>query len=142
MRTSKRDNILNYKANEKTYTTICPKKRFPMYTDQIHFLTEKSGRKFTEVHLYYTSEHELFKKEYIFGDQRARQESVARSDHVQANFWKLVNNANFGFDCREKSQNKYLHLIYDKNAKVDVNDANRYEANNCFLDLDVRIKKH
>ena len=113
-----------------------------MYTDQIHFLTEKSGRKFTEVHLYYTSEHELFKKEYIFGDQRARQESVARSDHVQANFWKLVNNANFGFDCREKSQNKYLHLIYDKNAKVDVNDANRYEANNCFLDLDVRIKKH
>ena len=71
------------------------------------------------MHNYYTFEQEPFKKEYILGNQRARQEVVARGDDVQANFWKLVNNADFGFDCRGNSQNNSLHLIYHKEAQVD-----------------------
>ena len=60
---------------------------------------------------------------------------------MQANFWKLVNNAYFGFDCRGNSQNKYLHLIYDENAEVEfISKYSRYDANNCFLYLDARIK--
>ena len=43
----------------------------------------------------------------------------SRGDDVQAKFWKLLNNANFGFDCRDNSQNKRLHLIYDKNVEVE-----------------------
>ena len=66
-----------------------------MYIDHIHFLTEKSEWKVTKVHLYYTFEYEPFKIEYILGNQRTRQETVAMDDDVQANFWKLVNNENF-----------------------------------------------
>ena len=95
MRTGKRDKILKYKGTEKTHATLCPKKRFPMYIDHIHFLTEKSEWKVTKVHLYYTFEYEPFKIEYILGNQRTRQETVAMDDDVQANFWKLVNNENF-----------------------------------------------
>ena len=43
MRTGKRENILKYKATEKTHATIQPEKRFPMYIDYIHFLTKRLG---------------------------------------------------------------------------------------------------
>ena len=141
MRTGKRENILKYKATEKTHATLLPKKRFPMYIDHIYFLTNRAGWKVTKVHLYYTFEQEPFKKEYILGNQRARQEASARCDDVQANFWKLLNNANFGFECRDDSQNKSLHLIYDENAEVEfISKYSKYDANNCFFDLDARIK--
>ena len=51
MRTGKRGKILKYKATEKTHATLFPKKRFPMYIDHIHFLTEKAEWKVTKVHL-------------------------------------------------------------------------------------------
>ena len=118
MSTGKRENILKYKATEKTHVILRPKKRFPMYIDHIHFLTKRAGWKVTKVHLYYSFEQEPFKKEYILGNQRTRQEASVRGDDVQANFWKLLNNANFGFDCRDNSHNQSLHLIYDGNAEV------------------------
>ena len=66
---------------------------------------------------------------------------MARGDGVQANFWKLLNNANFGFNCRDNSQNKSLHIIYDENAKVEfISKYRKHDTNNCFLDLDTRIK--
>ena len=77
-----------------------------MYVDHIHFLVKRPGWKVTNVHSYYTFEPDPFKKEYILGNQKARQAVIARGDNVQANFWKLLNNANFGFDCRDNSQNK------------------------------------
>ena len=141
MRTGKKNNVLKYKATEKTHATLYPKKQFPMYIDHIHFLTKKAWWKVTKVHNYYTFEQEPFKKEYILGNQRARQEVVARGDDVQANFWKLVNNADFGFDCRDNSQNKSLHLIYHKEAQVDfLGKYDGYSNTNCFLNLDAKIK--
>ena len=66
---------------------------------------------------------------------------MARGDDVQANFWKLLNNVNFGFDCRDNSQNKSLHLIYDENTEVElISKYSKYYTNNCLLDLDARIK--
>ena len=46
-------------------------------------------------------EQEPFKKDYKLGYEKARQEAVARGNDVQANFWKLLNNANIGFDCND-----------------------------------------
>ena len=112
-----------------------------MYIDRIYFLTKRAGWKVTKVHLYYTFEQGPFKKEYILGNRRAGQEVVARGDDVQANFWKLLNNVNFGFDCRNNSQTKSLHLIYDKNAEVElIIKYIKHTTNNCFLDFDTRIK--
>ena len=90
-----------------------------MYVDHNHFLVKRAGWKVTNVHRYYTFEQDPFKKEYILGNQKARQAAVARGDDVQANFWKLLNNAIFEFDCRDNSQNKRLHLIYDEGKEVD-----------------------
>ena len=79
-----------------------------MYVDHIQFLASRAGWKVTKVYSYFSFEQDPFRKEYIWRNQRARQEAVARSDEVQANFWKLLNNRNFGFDCRDNSQNRFI----------------------------------
>ena len=60
---------------------------------------------------------------------------------MQANFWKLLNDANFGFNCRDNSQNKSLHLIYDERQEVDfISKYSTYSFGNCFLNLDSQIE--
>ena len=104
-------------------------------------MTERAGWKVTKVHAHYSFEQEPFKMEYILGNQRARQEAVARGDDVQANFWKLLNNSNFGFDCRDNSQNKSLHLIYDEDAEIEfLTKYEGYKSTNPFLSLEARIR--
>ena len=141
VRSGKRGNIFSFKATEKTHATLDPKKRFPMFVGHIHFSTERAGWKVTKVHAHYGFEQELFKKEYILGNQHARQEAVARGDDLQANFWKLLSNSNFGFDSSDNSQNKSLHLIYDEDAVIEF--LTKYEgckSTNPFLSLEARIR--
>ena len=74
------------------------------------------------------------------GNQKARQAAVAGGDDVQTNFWKLLNNDNFGFDCWNNSQNKSLHLIYDEDEEVDfISKYSKHDSDNCFLDLDSQL---
>ena len=93
MRYGKRDNILSFKTTKKTHATLDRKKRFLMFIDHIHFLTKRAGWKVTKVHVHYSFEQELFKKDYILGNQHARQEAVARG--------------------------KSLHLIYNEGAEME-----------------------
>ena len=126
MRMGKKHNILKYAATEKTHATLDPKKRFSMFIDHIHFLIKRVGWTVTKIHHYHAFEQEPFKKDYILGNQKSRQEAVTRRDDVQGNFYKLLHNANFGFDCRDNSQNKSLHLIYDDYAKIEF--INKYKS--------------
>ena len=52
----------------------------------------------------------------------------------------MLNNSNFGYDCRENSQNKSVHLIYD--GEAEINFITKYDGNNsnCFLNLNAHIK--
>ena len=140
MRMCKKENVLKFRAIGKSHATLSPKKRFFMYINHIHFLTKRAGWAVRNVYSYYTFEQETFKKEYILGNQRASQDAVARGDGVQGNFWKLLNNSNFGYDCRENLQNKSLHLIYDEEAEI--NFITKYDGNNsnCFLNLNTHVK--
>lgn len=80
MRMGKKKIFLKFKATKKANTTLSPKKRFPMYIDQIHFLTKRAEWVVTNRYSFYTFEQEHFKKEYILGNKKARQEAVARGD--------------------------------------------------------------
>ena len=90
-----------------------------MFLDH-RFLTKWAGWKVTKVYSHFKFQQDPFKKDYILGNQLARQEAVAQGDDVQANFWKLLNNANFGFDCRDNLQNKSLHLIYNEQVEIEL----------------------
>ena len=109
-----------------------------MITD---FSTKRAGWKVTKVYSHFTFQQDPFKKDYILGNQKARQETVAQGDDVQANFWKLLNNANFGFDCRDNLQNKSLHLIYDEQVEIElINKYKGYKSTNCLLNLENMIE--
>ena len=82
MRIAKRGDVLKFKSTEKTYASLKPKKRFPMYVDHIHFLVKRAAWKVTNVHRYYTFQQDPFKKESILGNQKARQAAVARGNDV------------------------------------------------------------
>ena len=136
-----RGDILKFKSSEKINATLLAKKRHPMFIDHIHFLITRGCWKVSKLHECDTFEQEPYKKEYILENQKARQAAVTRGDNVQANFWKFLNNANFGFDCRDNSQNKSLHLIYDKAQEVDfISKYGNYNSDNCFLNLDSQIE--
>ena len=90
-----------------------------MYVDHIQFLTSRAGWEVTRVYSHYNFEQECFKKEFVLGNQRARQEVVARGDDVQGNFYKLMNNSNFGFHCRDNLQNRSIQLIYHEHAEIE-----------------------
>ena len=86
MRMGKKENILKSLVTEKTHVTLRLEKRFPMLVDHIQFLTSKAGCEVTKVYSHYTFEQECFKKEFVLGSRRARQEAVAMGDDVQCNF--------------------------------------------------------
>ena len=58
-----------------------------MYVNHIQFLTQSVDWKVTNVYNYYMFEQENFKKEFVLGNQRARQEAVAKNNDVQTNFY-------------------------------------------------------
>ena len=104
-------------------------------------MTERAGWKVTKVHAHNSFEQEPFRKDYILGNLHARQEAVARGDDVQVNFWKLLNNSNFGFDCRDNSQNKSLHLIHEEDGEIEfLTKYKGYKSTNPFLSLEARIR--
>ena len=72
-----------------------------MFLDHIDPSTKRAGWKVTKGYSHFTFELEPFKKDYILGNQKARQEAVARSDDMQVVLWKILNNTNFDLDCRD-----------------------------------------
>ena len=131
----KKDDILKFLVTEKTHATLKPKKGFSMFLDHIDFLTKRADWKVTKVYAHFTFEQEPFKKYYILGNQKVRREAVTQGDDIQVNFWKLLNNANVGFDCRDNSQNKSVHLICDKQFEIDfVSKYKGYESTNYNLE--------
>ena len=78
----------------------------------------------------------------MLGNQRARQKTVAKNDDAQANFYKLMNNSNFGYDCRDHSQNRSIPLIYDEKPQVEfITKYDSSKENNVFLTEDYFLKK-
>ena len=65
MWTEKKDIILKFLVTEKTRATLRPNKRFPIFVDQVQFLTSRAGWKMTKVYSHFAFEQEPFKKEYI-----------------------------------------------------------------------------
>ena len=53
-----------------------------------------------------------------------------------------MNNSNFGFDCRDNSQNRRLQLIYQEQTEVEFIEKHHSKGeSNCFLNEEHPIKK-
>ena len=101
----------SYRCTSKSHATLLPKTCIPLYLEDLRFLIKRAGWKVTKLYSHFTFEQDTFKKEFVLMNQRSRQN--AKND-IEKNFCKLMNNANFGFDCRNKADNLKFDPLIDE----------------------------
>ena len=69
----------------------------------------------TKVHAHLTFEQKRFKQKFILMNQKLRQES---NNSVEKDFYKLMSNSNFGYDCRNNLDNCKFVPICDEYQKI------------------------
>ena len=86
-----------------------------MYAEDLYFLTTRAGWKVAKVYEHYTFKQDTFKKDFVVMNQNARKTAKSK---VEKGFYKLLNNSNFGNDCRNNIGNCNLELIYDGSEEL------------------------
>ena len=110
---SKRDDGTprSYRCTSKSHATLLPKTCIPLYIEDLRFLIKRAGWKVTKLYCHFTFEQDTIKKDFVLMNQKSRQN--AKND-IEKNFYKLMNNANFGFDCRNNTDNLKFDPLIDE----------------------------
>ena len=83
----------------------------PLYAEHLKFLMERCCLKVNKIHQHFTFRQEMFKKDFLISNQVARQNAKTP---MEKNFYKLMNNINFGYNCRNNFENRYFTAIIDE----------------------------
>ena len=92
-----------------------------MYLEDLIFCIKRVGSKVTKIHSHLTFEQARFKQNFILMNQKSRQES---KNSVEKDFYKLMNNSNFGYDCKNNIDNCKFVPIFDEYKEITF--INRY----------------
>ena len=92
-----------------------------MYLEDLVFCIKRAGWKVTRIHSHLTFEQARFKQNFILMNQKSRQQS---KNSVEKDFYKLMNNSNFGYDCRNNIDNCKFVPIFDEYKEMTF--INRY----------------
>ena len=111
----KEDTLFSLPFNSKTHSTLNEKIYVPLYAEDLYFLTTRAGWKVTRIYKHYTFKQDTFKKDFVVMNQNVRKTAKTK---VEKDFYKLLNNSNFGNDCRNNIGNCKLELIYDGIEKL------------------------
>ena len=76
------------------------------------FVIKRAGWKVKKIHVYLTFEQKRFKNKFILMN---RQES---KNNIEKDFYKLMNNSNFGYDCRNNLDNCKFVPIFDEFKEI------------------------
>ena len=79
------------------------------------FAVVRAGWEITKTYTHYTFEQERFNKNFILMNQKSRQNA---KNSVEKDFYKLMNNSNFGYDCRNNLDNCQFVPIYDELKEI------------------------
>ena len=105
----------NYRCTAKLHATMFPKKFILLYLEDLRFLIKRGGWCVTKLYSHLTFEQAAFKKEFVLMNQTSRQNA---KNNIEKDFFKLMNNANFGFDCRNNANNTKFEPIIDEVNKI------------------------
>ena len=105
----------SYRVTEKAHSTMLPKKCIPLYLEDLVFLIKRAGWVVTKIHSHLTFDQEPFKRNFILMNQKSRQESKRTTEK---DFFKLMNNKNFGSDCRNNMDNCDFVPIFDEIGEI------------------------
>ena len=101
----------SYKTTSKCHSTLLPKRCVPIYLEELKFAITRCGWKVTKLYNHYYLEQERYKRDFILTNQKFRQEAESK---IESDFLKLLNNSNFGYDCRNNLDNCYFQPIKDE----------------------------
>ena len=113
--TTQKENPKSYKLSAQSLATLFPKRYIPLYLEEIKFLITRCGWRVTKLYRHFYFEQKRFKRDFILMNQKARQES---KNLIESNFCKLLNNANFGYDCRNNLDNSTFESITDEIGEI------------------------
>ena len=86
-----------------------------MYLEDLVFGIKRAGWKVIKIHSHITFEQARFKKKFILINQKSRQQS---KNNVEKYFYKLMNNSNSGYDCRNNLANCKFVPIFDEYKEI------------------------
>ena len=91
------------------------KSEFPSTSNIYIFFWQDVVGALAKIRAHYTFEQYKFKKMFVAMNQVGHQNAQTDKD-----FYKLMNNANFGYDCRNNADNCYFSLIYDEIDELSI----------------------
>ena len=96
---TEKGNLQTYRATKKVQAILF-KKYSSNVLELFCFVIKRAGWHITKVYLHFTFEQECFKKNFILVNLKSRQEA---KNFIEKDFYKLMNNSNFSYDCRKLS---------------------------------------
>ena len=104
------EKINSVRCNSKTHSALKEKKFIPLYAGDLRFLLTRVGWLVTHIYEHFAFEQLKFKKDFLVMNQKSRQKAASS---VEKDFYKLLNNSNFGIDCRDNIDNCILEPLFD-----------------------------
>ena len=97
--------LKSYKFTSKTYSTMSKKYFIPFYAEHLSFLIKRCSSLLAKPYAHYTFKQSKIKKEFVIMSRVSRQNS---NTSIEKDFYKLMNNSNFGNSCRNNVGNYFL----------------------------------
>ena len=82
-----------------------------MHLEDLAFCIKRAGWKATNIYSHLTFEQAGFKRKFILMNQKCRQQS---KNNIEKDFYKLINNSSFGYDCRNSLDNCNFARVSDE----------------------------
>ena len=86
-----------------------------MHLEDLVFYIKRTGWKVNKIDSHITFKQARFKQKFILMNQKLRQQS---KNNVEKDFYKLVNNSNFGYDCRNNFDNCKFVAIFNEYKEI------------------------
>ena len=80
-------------------------------TKELKFLITRCFWRITKIYSHYTFEQARFKREFVLINKKSAQNA---KNTIEKDFFKLMNNTNFGHDCRNNANNAKFEPIIDE----------------------------
>ena len=98
-----------------------------LYAEHNRFLIKRVDSLVIKIYAHYIFEQSTFKKDFVIMDQISRQKATS---NVEKDFYKLMNNSNFGYDCRNNIDNctfapishEFEEIFYFKNYQISFDE--------------------
>ena len=106
-----KDKPKSYRCTAKSHATLFPKNFIPLYLEDLRFWIKRCSWKITKIYTHFTFEQSRLRRDFALNNQHKRQKAKTS---IEKDFHKLMNNINFGYDCKDNTNNAKFQPIIDE----------------------------